>query len=70
MAQKSGVSSSVLKKMLPVIAMEVMGMMKKKGGAALSGGSSSSVGLLRGWLDTDNDGSIMDDILSLAVRFF
>ncbi|MFT5259349.1 MAG: hypothetical protein ACI9J2_001092 [Saprospiraceae bacterium] len=56
--------------MLPVIAMEVMGMMKKKGGAALSGGSSSSVGLLRGWLDTDNDGSIMDDILSLAVRFF
>ncbi len=70
-AKESGVSSAILKKMLPVVAMVVMGMLKNKSGSALSAGSGSSKGgFIRGLIDTDNDGSILDDILSLAVKFF
>ncbi|MEE9447511.1 MAG: DUF937 domain-containing protein [Arenicellales bacterium] len=68
-AKKAGVSSGILKKMLPVLAMVVMGMMKRKTSSA---GTSRKAGggLLRTFLDSDGDGSIIDDILSLAVKFF
>jgi len=78
-AQKSGLDASLLKKMLPVVAAMAMGAMSKQqsGGGPLSGlapqsaGASSSPGadLLTSFLDSDRDGSVMDDVLNLAQKF-
>lgn len=70
-SQRSGVSSTILKKMLPVLASVVMGSLSKK----VRGGSSNarpsradSGGLLGSLLDGDRDGSIWDDVLGMAAR--
>lgn len=67
-SEKTGVSTSILKKMLPVVAMIVMGMMSRKGRS--SGYSRQKTGgLLTSFLDMDRDGSVLDDVLSMAVRY-
>jgi len=74
-ASRTGISSSIIKKMLPVIATMAMGALSKK---ASSGGllgstsrnlSSNDHGLISSFLDSDYDGSIADDLLSMAVKF-
>jgi len=69
-SQRSGVSSGLLKKMLPVVASLVMGALGKKllGGSSRNVNRSSTGGLLGSLLDSDGDGSIWDDILKLGVR--
>ncbi|MEM7256912.1 MAG: DUF937 domain-containing protein [Pseudomonadota bacterium] len=86
-AQKSGLSSTLLKKALPILASLVMSSLSKKffGGSKSSGGSifggnqsgdifNSGVaakqnrGLIESFLDADKDGSVLDDLLSLAVK--
>ncbi len=68
-AQKSGISSSILGKMLPVVASIVMGTLSKQ---VLGGGRSASRtdsgGILGSLLDGDRDGSIWDDVLGMAAR--
>lgn len=71
-SKKSGLSSTLLKKMLPVVASLVMGALSKKvlgggrrGGVATRAGSG---GLLTSLLDSDRDGSIWDDVLGMAAR--
>lgn len=86
-AQRTGVSDSIIKKMLPIIAAMAMGALSKKtsggaadilgsalGGGAPSAGTGSSAGgglgdLLGGFLDADQDGSVIDDLLGMAGRF-
>ncbi len=68
----SGVSSDVIKKMLPMVATMVMGTLSKQTGngapaAASAGGLQSTLGSL---LDRDNDGSSLDDVLDIAKKFF
>ncbi len=77
---KTGVSASILKKMLPVIATLVMGGLNKRsrGGSAindmLGGGNArqaSSGGLqniLTSFLDKDGDGSMVDDLLGSLLK--
>ncbi len=83
-SSQTGISSSLLKKMLPILASVVMGVVSKK---VLSGGSSrSSSGIdfnqpsarssgggigdiLGGFLDADKDGSVMDDLFNIARKF-
>lgn len=86
-AQKSGLSATLLKKALPILATLVMSSLSKKflGGGNKSSGSifggnknndifSSGVaanqnrGMLEKFLDADKDGSIIDDLLSMAVK--
>jgi hypothetical protein len=70
-SEKSGLSSTLLKKMLPIVASLVMGALSKKvlgTGASASHSRSSSGGLLTSLLDSDRDGSIWDDVLGLAAR--
>ncbi|MFK7857255.1 MAG: DUF937 domain-containing protein [Granulosicoccus sp.] len=73
-SKKAGISSSILKKMLPVVATLVMGAMSKKvigtGGGRSSGRTvqAGTGGLLTSLLDSDRDGSIWDDVLGLAAR--
>jgi len=78
--QQTGISSTVLKKMLPVVATMLMGAMKKQSGsnnnlAQLFGQTAparqqSSMGskLLSSFLDSDQDGSVVDDLMGMAVK--
>jgi len=72
-AKKSGISSTLLKKMLPVLATLAMGALSKglvggKKANTRTAGSASSGGLLTTLLDSDRDGSIWDDVLSMAAK--
>lgn len=67
----SGVDSDLLKKMLPVVAALVMGSLNR--GTQGAGGVSGSGGmgdLLGSFLDADKDGSVVDDLLGMAGKFF
>ena len=69
-AGSTGLDDGLLKKMLPVVASLVMGSMSKQATAGGVSGTDGSVGGLLGQLlDSDGDGSVMDDILGMAGRF-
>ena len=73
-SNKTEFSSDTLKQMLPVVAAMVMGMLNRK--ASDDDGFVDSVdssqgglgGMLSSYLDADNDGSIVDDLLGAAKR--
>ena len=82
-AASSGLDPSLLKRMLPMLAMAIAGLMAKQqsGGASsggvggllggLLGGTSagpSGLGGLASMLDMDGDGNPLDDILGMAGR--
>lgn len=73
-SKKAGISSALLKKMLPVVATLVMGALSKKvigPGAGRNSGRAVQAGgggLLTSLLDGDRDGSIWDDVLGMAAR--
>jgi hypothetical protein len=83
-AQKTGQDSGMIKKMLPMIAAAAMGALSKQNsgsgggamgmlGSVLGGGqksSGSSLGALGSFLDADNDGDVLDDVLKLGKKFF
>ncbi len=71
-AKETGLGSSLMKKMLPIVASMVMASLGKK---LLGGGSSAAApapaesgGLLTSLLDSDRDGSIIDDVLGMAFK--
>jgi hypothetical protein len=69
-AARTGLDDRLLKKMLPVVASMVMGSMSKQTSAGRqAGGNAAPDGLLAQLLDSDGDGSVMDDILGMAGRF-
>jgi len=63
-AAKSGLNPSILKKMLPMLAMLVAGYMAKQHG----GTAASTGGGLASMLDLNGDGNPLDDILSMAGK--
>ncbi len=82
-AKETGISSTILKKMLPIVATLAMGAIKKQSasggglgqlfGSILGGGKkkqSTASGLLSSFLDKDQDGSVVDDILGMAAKQF
>ena len=68
-SQETGISSSILKQMLPFLASAVMGALSKKM-SPISGDQPDpkSQSVLMSWLDADKDGSVMDDMLGLAFK--
>ncbi len=68
----SGVSPDVIKKMLPMLATMLMGTLNKQtdGGAKLQAGGDNPLGGLATMFDRDGDGSVVDDALDLAKKFF
>mgnify|MGYP001819145987 CR=1 FL=1 len=69
-AATTGLDDGLLKKMLPVLASMVMGSMSKQATAGtMAGGNAAAGGLLTQLLDSDKDGSVIDDILGMAGRF-
>ena len=73
-SSNSGVSADVIKKMLPMVATIAMGALSKQTNSgqqlAAQAGGSQQGGLRASLLDSDNDGSALDDVLDLAKRFF
>ncbi len=77
-AEATGVDSSLVKKLLPLVASMAMGALSKETGSSglnmtnlLGGGdSSSATDLISSFLDADNDGDITDDLLNIAKKFF
>ena len=71
-SQKTGFDISIIKGLLPMLAPLIIGSLSK---GMLGGGSSSlapsnnSGGGLMGMLDFDNDGSIIDDVAGLAMKY-
>lgn len=73
-AEQTGIDAGILKKLLPMIATMAMGSLSKQqsSGGVLeklqkSGGSDR--GMLDSFLDKDNDGSMVDDLLGMAKKF-
>jgi hypothetical protein len=75
-AKETGLDFGMLKKRLPVVATMVMGALSKQAthnnvleGAGRTSGSSA-IDLLGSFLDSNKDGSVVDDLLGMAKRFF
>ena len=74
-AAQTGLSSDVLKRMLPLAATLMMGAFSKQSGNASSttaalGGSGGGIGaMLTPFLDQNRDGSIIDDVTSMIGGF-
>jgi hypothetical protein len=80
---RTGISESVLKQMLPVIASLALGALSRQTSssqtsstgvpglsAAASAGGSGILGMLTPLLDRNHDGSVVDDLLGSASRLF
>lgn len=69
-SEKTGLGSTLLKKMLPVVATMVMASLGKKmlGGGQQAPARQESTGFLTKMLDSDNDGSMIDDVLGMAFK--
>ena len=71
----TGIDSSLIKKMLPIIATVAMGAMKKHAlGDGLLGQQNAAsnnngmMDMLSGFLDVGGDGSIIDDVLRIGAK--
>jgi len=66
-SNKTGISSSIIKSLLPMIAPMIIGSLGK---GLMGGGNqkSASSGLI-GMLDFDHDGSVIDDVAGMAMKY-
>ena len=73
-SQQTGISDGVLKQMLPLVATMVMGALSKQSAPvraqSQSSGGGDIFGMLAPMLDADGDGSVADDLLGMAGKFF
>lgn len=65
-AERSGLGTSLLKKMLPMVAMLVAGYMSRNAGGRAPATPAS--GGLASFLDMNGDGNALDDIIRMAGR--
>jgi hypothetical protein len=66
-SNKTGVSSSIIKSLLPMLAPLIIGSLSK--GMTSGGSSSSGSSGLIGMLDFDHDGSVLDDVAGMAMKY-
>lgn len=73
-SQTTGVDAGIIKKMLPMLATMVMGTLSKESASGTKRPESSGSGglgdMLSSMLDSDGDGSAVDDVLDIAKKFF
>lgn len=68
-----GIDASSIAKLLPMIAPFALGMLNKQVGSSNLGNTQdtgSVTSMLSSFLDQDNDGSVVDDLLGMAGKFF
>ena len=70
-AERTGIDTSVLKQMLPLLATAAMGALSRSGADAGQSQDAGAglAGMLGQMLDADKDGSVVDDLMGLAGRF-
>lgn len=66
-SKSTGISSSIIKSLLPMLAPMIIGSLGK-GMSGGSGGNSATSGLIN-MLDFDHDGSVLDDVAGLAMKY-
>ncbi len=70
-AERTGLDTGILKKMLPVAATMLMGSLRKQSNKqGWQNNAASASGGLSSLLDADGDGSVMDDIWNMAKKLF
>lgn len=70
-AAQTGLDPSILKAALPIVAAMMMGAMAKQGGTAARAGATPGGGLmdmLSPMLDSNRDGSIVDDVMGMLGK--
>jgi hypothetical protein len=71
--QETGVSSTIIKSMLPMLAPMIIGALTKTSapsmGNTMSSQGSGMTDMLTNLIDQDNDGSIIDDVMGMATKF-
>jgi len=74
-AAQTGIGESVLKNMLPVVAAMMMGTLSKQVAqpkvqhAGAQSGGEALLGMLTPMLDSNRDGSMVDDVIGMLGRF-
>jgi hypothetical protein len=74
-ATQTGIGEGILKSMLPIVAAMMMGTMSKQVSqpaglqAGAPAGGESLLGMLTPMLDSNRDGSIVDDVVGMIGRF-
>jgi hypothetical protein len=73
-APSTGIGADVLKKMLPVVAAMAMGTLSRQVGGPQNAAASSQggglMGMLGQFMDGNRDGSVVDNVLGMAAKFF
>jgi hypothetical protein len=67
-AAQTGIGASVLKQMLPIVATMMMGAMSKQASAPGAAPGSDLLGMLAPLLDSNRDGSVVDDVVGLVGK--
>ena len=72
MSSKSGIDSSLISSLLPMLAPLIMGALNKQTNLSASDTSNTNdvTSMITGFLDKDNDGSVVDDLFVMAKKFF
>jgi hypothetical protein len=73
-SERTGIGSDILKKMLPMVATLAMGALSRQTASVQRAPGASAAdgltGILGQFLDSNRDGSIVDDVLGMASQFF
>lgn len=71
--QETGVSSSIIKSVLPMLAPMIIGALTKKSAPTINNNTSSQSSgiedMLTNLIDQDHDGSMIDDIMGMATKY-
>lgn len=72
LSAKSGIDASSISSLLPMLAPLVMGALNKKTNLSASDTSNTNdiTSMLTNFIDQDNDGSVVDDLMGMAKKFF
>ena len=73
-SERTGIGADILKKMLPMVATLAMGALSRQTASAQQTPNASAAdglsSMLGQFLDSNRDGSIVDDVLGMASKFF
>lgn len=71
--EETGVSSSIIKSVLPMLAPMIIGALTKQSAPSVTNSNTSQSsgleGILSNLIDQDNDGSMIDDVMGMAAKF-
>ncbi|KAB7887566.1 DUF937 domain-containing protein [Poseidonibacter ostreae] len=72
LSAKSGVDATSISSLLPMLAPLVMGALNQKTnlGATDTSNTNDITSMLTNFIDQDNDGSVVDDLMGMAKKFF